>query len=877
MTMNKIEKLIKQILNKDVDTKIVTHILDVIERDPRKNEYALTARKNIRLRLELAEKKLSADYPIWLELIKRTYQIRAYDKFDDYLLFLEWDRQPEKQFYLPRRAVLKKIVDEMQDLEDGKFEILSVSLPPRTGKFLKNSTPILTKNGWKNHGDLVIGDEVLNHKGEFVKVQHIFPKSSGDIRVWFTDGTYLDTHENHEWLVFDRHQQKERILETKDMIGKLENDLVGRGHRYFYMLPKVEPIKGEQKELHVDPYTMGAWLGDGTTTSPIISGDKNDYAILDKIETKYKRMSQWVHKTTGVLTTSYENLRANLQKYGMCHSRETVEKFIPQEYLTASLEQRLQLLAGLIDTDGSLKRKERRYQFTTSGEKLRDDFVSLVSTFGWRASVVEYEPRLSSSGIQGKSKYWSVSFNPTLEIPCQLERKQLKEFSEQRRIAISKIEKRAPEEGNCIQVEGGIYLAGKTLKPTHNSTLGVFFITWTMGRNPDKANVMSGHSDKLTDGFFREALNVISDADTYNWAKVFPNNRVERVNAKDEIIDLNNFKRFPTLTCRSVEGTLTGAVEVGNILYCDDLVSDLEEALNPSRLQSKWEAYVNQLKDRKKLGAKEIHVATRWSVADPIGRIKELYANDPRYREIIIPALDENEKSNFNYPFEVGFDEEYYYDMRKTTDAATWSAKYLGQPYEREGLLFPADDLKYFNGTLPPEKSLVKIFAFCDVAWGGGDYVSMPIAYEYEDGAIYIPDVVFTNGDRNVSQPIVAGKLKHHRPSETEFEANNGGQEYAYNIDDMLKADGINLNINHRNKPATKSKLSRIIEESPNIREVYFLDQKNRTPEYEAFMQNLTSFVQTGKVKNDDAPDSMSGLMKMRKTVSREIKIFNRF
>ena len=670
MTMNKIEKLIKQILNKDVDTKIVTHILDVIERDPRKNEYALTARKNIRLRLELAEKKLSADYPIWLELIKRTYQIRAYDKFDDYLLFLEWDRQPEKQFYLPRRAVLKKIVDEMQDLEDGKFEILSVSLPPRTGKFLKNSTPILTKNGWKNHGDLVIGDEVLNHKGEFVKVQHVFPKSSGDIRVWFTDGTYLDTHENHEWVMWDGS-----IKETKDL-------------------------------------------------------------------------------------------------------------------------------------------------------KFNDKLIDTI-------------------------------FN--------------------QRNYVLKIEKRAPEEGNCIQVEGGIYLAGKTLKPTHNSTLGVFFITWTMGRNPDKANVMSGHSDKLTDGFFREALNVISDADTYNWAKVFPNNRVERVNAKDEIIDLNNFKRFPTLTCRSVEGTLTGAVEVGNILYCDDLVSDLEEALNPSRLQSKWEAYVNQLKDRKKLGAKEIHVATRWSVADPIGRIKELYANDPRYREIIIPALDENEKSNFNYPFEVGFDEEYYYDMRKTTDAATWSAKYLGQPYEREGLLFPADDLKYFNGTLPPEKSLVKIFAFCDVAWGGGDYVSMPIAYEYEDGAIYIPDVVFSNGDRNVSQPIVAGKLKHHRPSETEFEANNGGQEYAYNIDDMLKADGINLNINHRNKPATKSKLSRIIEESPNIREVYFLDQKNRTPEYEAFMQNLTSFVQTGKVKNDDAPDSMSGLMKIRKTVSREIKIFNRF
>jgi predicted phage terminase large subunit-like protein len=408
------------------------------------------------------------------------------------------------------------------------------------------------------------------------------------------------------------------------------------------------------------------------------------------------------------------------------------------------------------------------------------------------------------------------------------------------------------------------------------STMGVFFISWVSGRKPHKANVMSGHSDKLTDGFFREVMAIITDDSTYNWAKVFPHIPVARINSKDEIIDLESNKRFPTLTCRSIEGTLTGAVEAGNYLYCDDLVSDLEEALSPDRLAKKYDAYVNQLKDRKKMGAKEIHIGTRWSVADPIGRIREQFKDSPKYREIVIPALDENDESNFNYPYDVGFDSDYFKEMRETVDAATWSAKYIGEPYEREGLLFPEDELKYFNGVLPPKENLVRVYSACDVSWGGGDNLSMPFIYEYEDGSRYVKDVVFQTGTRDVTQPIVVGKLKYHRPSETLFEANNGGAEYAYTIDDLLKADGLELNIRHDNKPNTKAKLSRIIEESPAIKDCIYLDKKHRSPEYEKFMQSLTSFVQTGKNKHDDAADSMAEAMKMRTTSKGSVQFFKK-
>ena len=152
-------------------------------------------------------------------------------------------------------------------------------------------------------------------------------------------------------------------------------------------------------------------------------------------------------------------------------------------------------------------------------------------------------------------------------------------------------------------------------------------------------------------------------------------------------------RRFSTLTCRSIGGTLTGAVEVAKCLYCDDLIEDLEESLNPQRLQNKYDAYANQLKDRMKEGAYQVMIGTRWAVTDVQGRIKDQYEGNPRYRFRVLPALDENDESNFDYPYGIGFSTEYYMDMKASIDDATWCAKYMGKPYVREGLLFPKEDL----------------------------------------------------------------------------------------------------------------------------------------------------------------------------------------
>lgn len=429
--------------------------------------------------------------------------------------------------------------------------------------------------------------------------------------------------------------------------------------------------------------------------------------------------------------------------------------------------------------------------------------------------------------------------------------------------------------------DGKLDFLGISLPPrVGKSTLCIMFMTWIMGKRPDVASVMSGHSDKLTDGFYREILSIIMDNETYLWADVFPNTRIIDNSAKNETVDLNKKKRFPTMTCRSISGTLTGAVEIGTggILYCDDLIEDLEESLNPVRLQSKYDAYLNQLKDRKKLGALELMVGTRWNVFDPLGRIEEQYINNPRYRFRVIPALNENGESNFNYKYELGFTTEYYVDMKNSIDAATWAAKYMGQPYIREGLLFPADELNYYNGVLPDGEP-DKIIAVCDVAWGGGDSLSMPIGYVYGE-TIYVQDVVFSNGDKESTRPLVIGKLKKHKPHMVRFEANNGGDEYADIVNKELRKDNVKINISSKKAATTMSKETRInariVQYAPDIKQICFLSSTCRDSEYEKFMRELTTFTVSGKNLHDDAADSVAMLVEFANNGINQVQVFKR-
>lgn len=406
--------------------------------------------------------------------------------------------------------------------------------------------------------------------------------------------------------------------------------------------------------------------------------------------------------------------------------------------------------------------------------------------------------------------------------------------------------------------ERKIDFLGVSMPPrTGKSTTGIWFMSWIMGNYPDDASVMTGHSSKLTDGFYQELLSLIGDTNEYLWYDVFQGVNIANKSAQDTTIDLVKAKRFPTVTCRSVGGTLTGAVEVGpnGILYSDDLIEDLEESLNPMRLEAKYDAYLNQLKDRKKEGAGELMIGTRWNIMDPLGRISQQYAGNPRYRFRVLPALDENGQSNFGYKNGVGFSTAYYEDMKASIDDATWCAKYMGKPYVREGLLFPEDELHTYNGVLP-DGDPMKI-AVCDVAWGGGDSLVTVFLYVYGT-SVYVHDVIYNQGDKTVTYPAVIGRAKQHLPAKLRFEANNGGAEYADHVDSELRKSGVHINIFSVRASNQQSKLSRIIQYAPDIKKFYFIADKHRSKEYKAFMTEVTTFVQSGKNLHDDACDALA-------------------
>lgn len=813
----------------------------------------------------------------WDMLLAETYEF-----FESYLYYMEMKRPYEKKFYEPRCKTLNTVVKDLQALEDGNYKFYGLSLPSRTGKALAYDTPVLTDHGWKKHGELTILDRVIGLDGKFKRILAIHNPCKMEYKVTFSNKEEVICHGAHEWCVHDRYSNGVVTKETQEIAKKVTDK---DGHKR-YSIPARAVVDGEYKDLKPTPYVLGAWLGDGRNNNPDLCGDEKDRVIIDKIISDgYELSWKTTHKTTNVKYYGIKGLRFELQEYDMCHSRRRSPKHIPSCYLTASVEQRLELLAGLLDTDGSLVKKENRYQFTTNEEQLRDDFVTLVNSFGWRTCVTEYAPATSASGITARKPYWVISFNPTMYIPCQLERKQIKEFSKQRNITIANIEKLSDDEniyGNCITVEDGIYRVGKTLIPTHNSTLCVFFLTWIVLRHPGSHSAMCGHSGVLADHFYKELIDLFT-TEEYTFMDMYMYWHPDSKGLVDKSADKNTISfetkgNFPQLTCRGIDGTWTGAVDISSdgYLYVDDLVRDRTHSLSPTRMDDTFSEYLNKCVDRKNNGAKELMVGTLWNVLDPLMRMEEMYKDDPQYKFRRIPALDfDTDESNFDYSVN-GFPTEYYRDMRdkmiKAGNEAEWWAKFQQKPYVREGLLFPLNELGYFNGIITDDHKYEYVVC-CDVAFGGGDNVSMPIGLkDLETGVVYVVDWYYNGSGVKVTVPGVADMIIKHGVRTVTFERNNGGLLFAKQVNEELQNRGYLCACETKPAPNNISKTDKIksCEEKIKAR-VKFLDGTDcqveledgmayypKTAQYDKALRDMAQFVTIGKNTSDDAADSIS-------------------
>lgn len=424
---------------------------------------------------------------------------------------------------------------------------------------------------------------------------------------------------------------------------------------------------------------------------------------------------------------------------------------------------------------------------------------------------------------------------------------------------------------------GVIELAAISLPPgAGKTTLAIFYLCWVAGRHPEEPILTGSHSNSFVRGVYDECLRIFDPNGEYLWYEVFSNVQVVNTNAKDCRIDLDKRKRFETLEFTSIGTGNAGLYRAMRLLYCDDLVSGIEVALNKERLDKLWKTYTTDLRQRK-IGdhCGELHISTRWSVHDVIGRLEAMYGDSPKARFIVIPAMNENDESNFDYAYGVGFNTQFYRQQRDIMDDASWRALYMNQPIEREGLLYNEDELRrYFD--LPSEEP-DGIIGICDTKDTGTDYAFLPVAYVYGQN-YYIEDCVCDNGLPEIVDARLADILVRNKVKMCRFESNSAGGRIAEKVQQMVKDHG---GITHiTTKYTTANKETKIIVNSAWVKEhCLFRDESRykKNSEYGKMIAMLCSYTMAGKNKHDDVPDGMAMLAEYAQSlVSSKVEVFQR-
>lgn len=419
---------------------------------------------------------------------------------------------------------------------------------------------------------------------------------------------------------------------------------------------------------------------------------------------------------------------------------------------------------------------------------------------------------------------------------------------------------------------------------TGKSTLVQLFLVWYAKRFPEKANLYCSYAQGVVDTFYDGCLEFLQDP-TYRLHTLYVDREVVYQNKQNATIDLKRHKKYKSITCKSLYGQLNGLCDANGVLVGDDLLSGIEEALNPETLAKANIRVNNNLLSRAKEGCVKIWIGTRWSPIDPIGTRINMIESQPefanlRYKVVNVPALDENEESNFDYDYGVGFSTEYYLKLRAQfengDDIASWSAQYMGEPYFREGLLYPEESLRRYYEL--PKSEPDAIVGICDTKDTGKDYAFLPVAYVYGKD-VYLDDCVCDNSLPEVTDARCADILVRDKVQMCRFESNSAGGRIADKVNDMVKARGHNCHITK--KYTTANKLTKIIQYSSYVKEHFLFRDRSvyiGNADYAKMMKFLTQFTIDGKNKNDDVPDGMSMLADfVENSIHRQTEVMKPF
>lgn len=443
--------------------------------------------------------------------------------------------------------------DMLGERADGKWAAREsgLTVPRQNGKALDVSTPILTANrGWVSMADVQVGDQVFHPAGHPVYVTRTSETLLGHdcYRVTTTDGRSVIADADHLWTVADKRRGKSqgsrgrrvrtfqiRTLTTHEMFieGVSRYDAGGRTsvtdgkpyatNEYRFVLPTQEPIKNDDVELPVDPYLLGAWLGDGTSSSACLTSHVDDapHWLAEIERAGYTPTLQRGRRPTvrqiGITSPGPGKLSrclaAKLRALGVLG-----DKHVPSAYLSAGPAQREALLQGLLDTDGTIEAKRGQVEFCSTSRALADGALFLARSLGWRATLRVHRAILA--GCDYGPKY-RVCFTPVRSdpfVPFRLERKAARIRPEdggkgRTTLSVCEVTPVPSVPVRCVTVDSpdGLYLAGHGLLPTHNSVVAVIRVLAGLFVLDEELIVYTAHLVDTAEKIFDRVVRAIED------------------------------------------------------------------------------------------------------------------------------------------------------------------------------------------------------------------------------------------------------------------------------------------------------------------------------------------------------------------------------
>ena len=363
-----------------------------------------------------------------------------------------------------------------------RFRTSYLEVARKNGKALALDTMLATPTGWTTMGDVSVGSSLFDEAGKVCRVTAVTDVMADRpcYAVRFSDGETIVADELHQWRVEERNRLGYRILTTGEMSRSVLYD--ERKAERRYRIDVAGALDLSQSVLPVPPYTLGVWLGDGHSDSARVTIPYQNAGILAKVADEGVSVSEGVSssESSGLFLLGSggrgkkerdRSLQATLRRMGV-----QGDKHIPAIYLRSSIAQRTELLRGLMDTDGHVSRAGQ-CEYTTVSERLCSGVVELLRTLGYKPSVMVGRAKLYGRDVGPKFR---ILFNGYAGNPvCSLVRKfsRLKPTpafaTRASHRQIVSIEPVSSVPVRCIEVDSpsSLFLAGRAMIPTHNSTL----------------------------------------------------------------------------------------------------------------------------------------------------------------------------------------------------------------------------------------------------------------------------------------------------------------------------------------------------------------------------------------------------------------------